>query len=124
MPNVQVDPARSYVYDWVFDPNMKADAELLRAHEQIHFDLYALAFREYLDNAKGLSIPEQEAKALDFSRRVIALDKVYEASTNKHYDSPNQPLWTNRIAELKKDSNGTFSALEKWAGDKARPWNQ
>jgi hypothetical protein len=122
-PNVQVDPKQSYVYDWVFDPQMKTDADLLRAHEQVHFDLYALPFREYLDNASGLSVSDQEKRALDYRNRVIALDKVFENGTKTHYTSPNQPLWTTEIGSLKEKRN-PFSELEKWAKDPARPWNK
>jgi len=125
VPKTSSLPTGSWVYDWVFDPTLKVQADLLRAHEQVHFDLYALAFWECLNNVKGLSAPEQADKAKSFLSRVIELDKVYESkpSTGGHYDSPNQSLWTTQIGSLKKPG-GTFSELEKWASDPARPWKK
>jgi hypothetical protein len=56
---LRVDKASSYVQNWVDDPQnfvlsggyrlTAADVEWLRRHEQVHFDLYALALRDFLN---------------------------------------------------------------------------
>jgi hypothetical protein len=121
--SLAVDRAKSWVLDWVFKPQAFGftanDAARLHAHEQIHFDLPALALREFQTRATGLPPDKAQALANDLlgpmGKRVQDLDAVYEKSTGKLFTSPVQDLWTKQIAALKRNPNGTFSQLRQWA---------
>jgi hypothetical protein len=117
--SLAVDRANSWVLDWVFNPQAFGftanDAARLHAHEQIHFDLAALALREFQTKATGQPQDKVQALAKDLLGRIQPLDNVYEKSTGTLFTSPVQDLWTNQIAALKRNPNGTFSQLWQWA---------
>src|SRR5690242_2992104 len=87
---VQVDRAHSTVQKWVDDPHSfvlpagyrltVADVEWLRRHEQVHFDLMALALRDFLNQVRLEGITEtpplfeQDKRWREINSRMVALN--------------------------------------------------
>jgi hypothetical protein len=119
IPTLTVDKSQSWVYDWVFQPKKigatPTTVANLLAHEQVHFDLTALAVREFMSQAQGLKDPQVKKLWGEFMTRLHTLDDLYESSTQKGVNLANQNLWVQQINTLKSRADGTFTALEQWA---------
>jgi hypothetical protein len=116
--NLAVDPGASWVLDWVFNPAnfgfTATDVARLRAHEQIHYDLPALALREFVNTAQGFS-GDLQRLFNTITGNISPLDNVYESSTGTLFTSPVQDLWTQEISDLKGRPDGTLTELMTWA---------
>jgi hypothetical protein len=119
---LDIDRRGSWVLDWVFNPQSigqtAGDVAALLAHEQVHFDLSALAVREFLNQAQGRTGAQQQALWASFygpSGRVQRLDNLYEANTQLGLNRANQDRWVQQIGMLKSRPDGTFTQLEQWA---------
>jgi len=114
-----MNPAVSWVYDWVLDPKKigatQGEVTALLVHEQGHFDLSALAMREFLNEAQGLTNDQADALWKSFQTRLDDLNKLYDSSTQHSQNQANQDLWVQEIKNLKSSQNGTFTALYQWA---------
>jgi hypothetical protein len=114
-----VDRSRSWALDWVFNPQSigatPASVAALRAHEQVHLDLTALAVREFWNQVQGLPDNQVKTRWDNFMKRLNSLDALYEASTQQGLNGDNQDLWVQQINLLKSRPDGTFTALERWA---------
>jgi hypothetical protein len=121
---LEVNRAVSTVQNWVDNPAAAgltaADVEWLRRHEQVHFDLMALALRDFLNQVDGITDPNaQDALWTKINTRMIALNtNVYETNTSEGITptgKARQKEWTKKIADLKKGtSTDTIGELEKW----------
>jgi len=74
--------------------------------------------------ALSIHDPDQQvAKFDELNRRLVQLDRFYEATTEESWTNGNQAKWTTEINTLKNDPNGTFSALEQFAAsEKFNPY--
>jgi hypothetical protein len=129
---LEVNRAISTVQKWVEDPAAAGftadDVEWLRRHEQVHFDLMALALRDFLnqvladpDLANDKEGFKQAALWEKINTRMIALNKsdgIYETNTGLGITptgKARQKEWSRKIRELKKGTNpDSIGELEKW----------
>jgi hypothetical protein len=98
--NLGIDKSTSWVRNWVDDPQKAAEGifttdqvEQTREHEQIHFDLAALAVADFLNQ-----IPRWDSGT--FQSHVNnwqTLKKYYESDTNFGSNQAQQNLWRDRI---------------------------
>jgi hypothetical protein len=106
---------------WVI-PAQETDP--LLTHEQGHFDLTALAVRDFLTQAG--SDPATTWQSFfgpppGNTGRVSVMNLLYDASSNHSQNQVNQDLWTMKFRDLKMRPDGTFAELERWAMTLASP---
>jgi hypothetical protein len=111
---IDINRSRSWVR-----PGQMTDSLLL--HEQGHYDIDALALRDFVNQAKVSDNKGQNALWASFfgpdgrSGRSVALENLYDSSTNHSQNRARQDQWIKKIRELKRRTDGTFAELERWA---------
>jgi hypothetical protein len=106
---------------WVV-PGQQTD-NLLR-HEQGHYDITALAVRDFVNRASAAD-PESAwddlfgPGPLHNTGRCGAMQVLYDSAmgigTNGSRNAANQTLWTMKLKNLKSRPDGGFAELERWA---------
>jgi len=96
---------------WVV--RQKESAQLL-GHEQGHFDIEALAGRDFLNELQGKSVQQERNLVPGLNAQTQSMQNFYDMTTDHGLNQTAQQLWTQEISSLKSSPTGTFADLQAW----------
>ncbi len=100
---------------WAVSSEMTKD---LLKHEQGHYDIQALAAREFYEKVMALTAPtdnelKKEVRKLEakFQQVTNVVNKRYDKTTDHSINTSMQQTWDKKIDAAKKKLNGTIDDL-------------
>ncbi len=117
--DLDIDHDRSEVLSaWV---QAGHEPDLVLQHEQGHFNIHALVYREFWDRAPAMGYTTARAWWFDtLLPRLRALEGqggAYEISTEFGNNSTNQALWNSQFDDLLTRGGGNSEDLNNWVND-------
>jgi hypothetical protein len=93
----------------------RKESPQLLGHEQGHFDIEALAGRDFLNELQGKSVEQEKKLVPGLDARTQSMQSLYDLTTKHGTLAAQQQLWTQEINSLKSSPTGTFTQLQQWA---------